>query len=375
MTPFDVIDLQPQAWQTVSRSFSAGKLKGTYLLHGPTGSGHWSLAITMAALINCAKPFEKSQIVSPCGECDSCRRILALSSPDLLCAVPVGPHKSLEEGIELTQKVLTLKGKEPFRIATGALNANISIRIAREFKKRLSRLVDEGVHRVVLFYGMDKMRWSAADALLKIIEEPPEDVLIILTTDQPDAIPITVKSRSKKIRLARVSVSSLTKMLQDNFDLSPHRSDVLARIADGSPGRAIAMLDSTDDGELSSRSVWFLLFKSLCREESPETITHLADMINVRKQEEIVELLTFWQSLIRDCFNFAISADEEAIINADFAGEITNLAHYFSNVQIVDKLTGEIKLALADLRLNVHILGAIVALIFKMKGHLRSAAA
>jgi DNA polymerase-3 subunit delta' len=376
LTLSDIRRFQPKAWSILSRSFVAGKRPGTYLFYGRPGLGDWHLAISLAALYNCEHPVaiaEEDGLAVPCDQCRSCRQIAALNFEGLYFALPITSHKNADEAIELTAELLDEKRREPFKILSSSAFASIPVAVAREIKKQLAHKASAGVTRMVIFYQMEKMLASSADALLKLIEEPPADTVVVLTASKPESLLPTIRSRVWKIRLDRVSDDVVSRYLMGGYAASESRSLLAARVSEGSPGRAIEMLTSGEDDDSSRRAVGWLLFKSLMIDRSPDTLAHMAELLNVRDVGEAEELLGLWQSLLRDSVNYALTGDENNITNIDFAADIKKLAAQVSDPRVAAAMVDGIKNALADLRRNVHIQGSLMALALRLKAHLRAA--
>lgn len=353
----------------LSRSFQAGKTAGTYLFYGPEGVGRWQLAISFAALLNCERPIsqDESALPQPCGECRNCRSIHALNFEGLHFAVPIPPHgNKADDAIDLTNEVIDDKRREPFFILSSESSTNIPVSVARDIKKRLGLRSSEGMTRVVIFYQMERMKTASTDALLKLIEEPPEDTVIILICRKPDSLLPTIQSRSLKLRADMVPAATIERYLTEHYDITQKKAQLLARVAEGSVGRGIDMIEESRD-ESSLRSVIFLLFKSLYLDSSPDTLGHLQDVLRLNDRSEAEELLRVWQALIRDCAYYAVSGDEEGIANIDFATDIKKLASRFSDPQTAPRMVAEIKNTLEDLRRNVHIPGSLMALTLRLK--------
>jgi len=375
LTPTDISTIQPKAWAILSRSFGADRMAGTYLFHGPEGRGRWSLAVALAALLNCSGPIrsrEDEHLAFPCGQCRSCRNVFSLNFEGLLFAVPLPPHKNPGEAIDLTNEYIEAKRREPFRIVSSPTGANIPIATAREIKRRLSRKAPEEITRVVLFYRMEKMLAASADALLKLIEEPPEDTVVVLTAERPDSLLPTIQSRSQKIRMERIPGRTIKRYLTERYDLRENRAQLLARVSDGSLGKALEMTGGDEDEDSSRRAVGLLLFRSLLLDDGPQVIAHLTELINAKDRSGAENLLRLWQSLIRDCARYAVVGDDSELTNLDFAPEVKRLSPQFAGINLASRMIEEIKITLADLRLNVHILGALTALTLKLKSNIES---
>jgi len=292
------------------------------------------MAISLAALLNCeSNPGSDTSDgpILPCGECRNCRKIFGLNHEGLYFAVPLPPHKGADEEIELINEILQLKREEPFRTP------------------------------------------SSADALLKLIEEPPRDTVIILTASRPEALLPTIQSRSQKIKLERIPEQAAVDYLVEKHKVSEGRARLLARISEGSLGHAIDMTDQDEGTDTSSRAVGFFLFKSLVWQDGAQMAAHINEMLNPRDRGEAEGILNLWQSLIRDCASLAISGSDEDIINTDFAADIRKMAVRFANPEVALRMADGIKITLADLRRNVHIQGALTSLALKLKSAMKVA--
>jgi DNA polymerase-3 subunit delta' len=302
----------------------------------------------------------------PCGSCRTCRNIFALNFEGLQFALPIPSHNKPEEAIDLMNEVLGIKRQEPFAVLSSAVPTNIPVSIARDIKRNLSLRASTGVTRVVVFYQMEKMKTSSADALLKLIEEPPSDTVIVLISQKPDSLLPTIQSRSQRVKIDRLAAGVVERYLIERYEIDETRARLAARIGEGSIGRALASVEA-DEAEGADRSGLFLLFKSLFRDSAAETLAAMDEMLNFRDRSEAEKVLQLWQMLIRDCSGYAVSSSEEELVNVDFAAEIEKLAPYFGSSKLAAAMLGDIKITLADLRRNVHIQGALMALALRLK--------
>ncbi|MEA1981132.1 MAG: hypothetical protein U9N54_09190 [candidate division Zixibacteria bacterium] len=371
MIPFDISQFQPRAWTIISRSFKADRIAGTYLFHGPKGCGDWAFSVSLAALLNCSSPNEISENnILPCGDCYSCRKIFNLTYEYLYTAFPLPPHEKEDKALEFVVQILDEKREHPFKIQTFSKSTTIPIALARSIKKSLSRKADKGIIRVVIFEKMELMKTSSADALLKMIEEPQPNTVIILTSNKPEFLLPTIHSRAQKIKLDRTTPEVLEKYLKAHYEISDIKAKLLSKISEGYPGNAIEFIDHDNDSDSSKRAIGFYLFKSLVNERNYDICAHLNEMLDQRDRSAAANLLIFWQSLIRDCASYLINQNENELINVDFTEEIKKLSTKFNNPQTVLEMAEQIKITLADLRLNVHIQGALTAVALKLKANL-----
>lgn len=373
----DISKFQSKAWRVLSRSYGSGRVASTYMFYGRPGLGDWPLAISFTALLNCEKPIADpvdSSLAAPCGSCRNCRQISSHAFEGLLFALPLAKPKKNEDAVDQITDILNQKRDEPFRSLNSPGAVSISIEQAREINKRLSRKADKSMTRVVLFYQMEKMLPQSADALLKLIEEPPNQTVIILTTTNPDALLPTIQSRAQKIRLDRTPADVIVNYLATEYEINESKAKLLAKISEGSTGAAIELLSRNEAGEQSIRAVGFLLYKSLFLDSSPDNLSHLAELINPRDRGQVSDLLRLWQSLIRDCVYYAATGDDEDLVNVDFSAELQKLSTGFRSGLLGRQMVDDIKIALADLGRNVHIQGALMALSLKLKANVRACA-
>ncbi len=373
MNHLDKLIYTSKAWNILSGAYKQKKTSSTYLLYGKEGSGRWLHAIAFTALFNCEDVKEVDSVFRPCGSCRNCMNIFNLNFDALKIVVPIPPHENkLDKAIDFTLEAIQTKKAEPFALLTSAKTTNIPISLAREIKKSLALRHDKGQIRVVLFYKMEQMRGASADALLKMIEEPPEDTVIILIADKPDSLLPTIQSRSQKIKIPRLASEDMKEYLLENGDATEHLASLFSKISEGSLGQAIAMLESHGDDENNQRAIFCMLFKSLFHDSGADTLSQMNEYLTLRDRSETFAMLNLWQMLVRDVGNFAVTRDENEIFNIDFSADIQQIAGYFHSSELALQMAETIKITLADLERNVHIQGALMALGLKLKAQISS---
>lgn len=391
---FDIARGQAKAWTILARSHAAGRVASTYLFHGPEGVGAWALAIEFAALLNCEGPLgspDQLETRRPCGQCRPCRSIHGLNFEGLHILAPIPPYKlSGGEGdgtngdaqvssskkdrdvYDLTNDVIEQKRREPFSLLDRTRAISIPIELARKIKKHLAISGQAGITRVVLFYQMESMRLASADALLKMIEEPPAGTVIILTAIRPESLLPTILSRAQKIRLERLPESMVVEYLRERYSVSEKTALMLSRVCECSLGRAIATALSAEGEETDPRPVALMMFKTLLTEPVTEVAAQIAELMDPKDRGAAENLIKLWQSFVRDCAYLSSTSDETNLVNVDFQVEIRDLAPRFSDPDAVERIVNTTKNTLADLSFNVHIQPALVAMALKLKADLEA---
>ncbi|MCP4706562.1 MAG: hypothetical protein GY865_18340, partial [candidate division Zixibacteria bacterium] len=316
MTPFKQIIGQGTAKKILLRSYDKNRLASTYLFYGPDGVGKWAVAIALTALANCTEPVKDSDGITSdaCGECINCRQILNLTFGEFYPALALPPHKSESEAIDLINEYVEQKKKEPYSIITSKRQTTIPIKIARAMKRKASIKPPPGLTRVIFFYQMEKMLASSADSLLKLIEEPPPNTIIILTAKDPDNLLSTIQSRSQKISFKPIVSNKITEYLISRYSLSEKQAVLMARLSEGSIGRAINFIG---DDESPVRQVAFLMFKALIQKDTPSAVATINDLINPRNRGETEQVLLCWQSFLADIIQIKFGKNANNIINLD----------------------------------------------------------
>lgn len=193
-----------------------GRMHHAYLLTGPPHVGKRTLAIQVAQAVNCLGPGE-----APCGECDACKRIANDLHPDVR-VIAVDPEAS--EGPR------TAIGIEAIRDLIGAAHLKPY----------------QGRTRVFIFDEAERMTQDAANALLKVLEEPPPDVLMLLLSADADRVLPTVRSRCQVVEMRPLPIDRVAQILRDR-GVAGDQVDVIARLSRGCVGWAI---DASTDPSL-----------------------------------------------------------------------------------------------------------------------------
>ncbi len=348
-------------------SFNRGRLASTYLFYGSDGQGKWATAIAFAALVNCENPLrdKSGRVLGSCRECRNCRQIANLSFSDLYFALPLPPYKNEKEFNAQYLEYLDQKRTEPYRIISSARQQTIPVEMAYEIRKKISIKHEPGIKRIILFYQMEKMLPASADALLKMIEEPPPETIIIMTAVDPDDLLPTIKSRAQRVRFLPLPAEEITRYLAERRDIGQEKASLAAHLADGSLGHALSFID--DENDSSHRQTSFLLFKNILTKDSPSAIAALSELVNPNDRGESEQIIQRWQSFLSDIIRIKHGERLTDIINLDLARELETISARINSPADFAGILDNLKKMTLSLRRNIHIRTGMSALALRLR--------
>ena len=244
---FDDVVGQMSVTQTLKTQLQSGRLSHAYLFTGSRGTGKTSSAKILAKAVNCENP----QDGNPCNRCKSCLAIDAGSCMDVL-EIDAASNNGVDNVRDLRDDAIYSPSQVKMRVY----------------------IIDE-VHMLSI---------SAFNALLKIIEEPPEHLLFILATTELHKVPATILSRCQRFSFRRISQEDIAARLQyvayeEKIELDDTAARVLARLADGGMRDGLSLLDqcaSATTGELTADKVYSCLGIAGIQ-ECGKLMAHIAD--------------------------------------------------------------------------------------------------
>ena len=310
------------ARRTLARAVAAGELPGAMLLYGPPGIGKQRLALWLAQLLLCSRRTDE-----PCGTCHACHLCLHLEHPDLHWFFPVPRPRSsggadrLGEALEETRATeLAARREEPLYSATREESVGLFLAHVQVLRRLAQARPAMGPAKVFIVGDAEALvpqeaSQEAANALLKLLEEPPADTTVILTAADPDSLLATIRSRLLPVRLRPLPSDDVAEFLSTARGLDPGSARVPAALSGGSIGRALAFLP---DGPLEDlrQSARAMLEAALAGEPAARLAAALGQAPAGARASAYLGTLDFLATWLRDLAAVDTGA-EEVVVNTD----------------------------------------------------------
>ena len=320
--------------QMLGSAIARDELPGSILLHGPGGIGKQRLALWLAQRLLCEAPRGSE----PCDQCRSCHLALRLEHPDLHWFFPLARPKAsgpdrLADALEEARAVELMDRRQQQLRPTrpGELNA-IYLAQVQTLRRMAGSRPAMGARKVFIIGEADKLvvqeaSTEAANALLKVLEEPPPDTILIVTANDPDELLPTIKSRLLPVRVRALPEQIVAGLLQRELEVSSAAAALAARLGEGSIGRALAFLPVDDEpGPLDALRLHArdLLEFAVAATPAPRLGAALATS-PAGARGAFTDTLDFLALWVRDLAAVADGAPE-MVVNADSADRLQKLA-------------------------------------------------
>jgi DNA polymerase-3 subunit delta' len=277
----DIIGQQKQL--TILRSALAnGRLHHAYLFLGPEGVGKHTVAVAVAKAIHCGDLDNDF-----CGGCVNCRRIAGGNHPDVRVIEP-------------------LSGKK-----------EISIAQIRDLERELSYRSFTGKRKIAIIDPATLMNLSSQNALLKTLEEPPPDCLIILLAANTGGLLPTLRSRCLRLPFAPLARADVAAYLQSQLGMNGADAAFVAALSMGSIGAALAV---DKDEWIDKRRIWTGMLGSLKTHDYQGAIIGAEALASNR--DEALKFLKWAESWYRDLLVYGIAKESDELVNLDMSAEI-----------------------------------------------------
>ncbi len=293
--PFaDLVD-QDHAVLLLRSAARSGRVSHAYLFAGPAGVGRRSAALAFAQLLNCHRPD-----MDACGRCAACEAITAGRHPDVRVV-------DVARGMLLDPEDTTRTG--------------IGIRQILALRREVVYPPYQGRWKVYVLADAETLTLEAANSLLKVLEEPPPQVVIILIAESTVPLPPTVVSRCQLVRFTLLPLSAVEEALLRR-GVSPDHARVAAALSGGQLGRALQWATSEEARQRRERMLDLL---ERMERADPLEVLDAADELAREKEvlADLLEIALFWY---RDLLVWQQTHSDQQLVNRDRRERIAALA-------------------------------------------------
>ena len=337
-------------------SVKNGRIPHAQLFFGPQGSGSLALAIAYAQFIVC----DSRKEMDSCGECPNCQKISKLSHPDLHFSFPVNTTNKIPKD-QVSDNFISewrefVKTEPYFNINQwyefiGIENKQglINKKESEEIIKKLRFKPFESEYKFMIIWLPEKMNASAANVLLKLIEEPPSKTIFLLVSDQPEHLLSTISSRIQPVKLDRIDEESFSYALEENYSLPKEELSDIIRLSGGNYIKAKEIILASEENIFYLEK--FVQIMRLCYSRSFLEINSWVEEMAATGREKLKNFLHYSLQLIRENFILNLKNSELSYLTK---GEhiFSKKFHPFINGDNVIKINDELNRAYSDIERN-----------------------
>jgi DNA polymerase-3 subunit delta' len=301
---------QERAKKFLKQVIAREKIPHAFLFTGIPGIGKTSTAMALTMALNCDSPADGDG----CGRCPSCRKMMGGNFPDFL-SIKIPPERN-----------------------------NILIEQIRELNRELS-FAPYAKYRVCVIYQAESMTDEAANSFLKTLEEPPPGNILILNAKEPRNLLPTIVSRCQRVAFQPLPIKDIMNWLVKEKDMNQDKAEILARMSEGSLGRALTMCRGNF---LEKRRQWIsslINLPGLSREKGFEMAFECAEEAKKMDLDTteggdagVLDMLAIWESWYRDLLIINAGDLTHLLMNLDFHDQLKNIIEYFKINSLIDSL-------------------------------------
>lgn len=290
------------------------KVTHAYIINGEKGSGKKMLATLFAATLLCEKGGQ-----DPCNTCHSCIQAESGNHPDIILVTHEKPNSIGVE--EIRQQVNNTVGIKPY----------------------------QGPYKVYIIPQADMMTVQAQNALLKTIEEPPEYAVVMLLTENADALLATINSRCVMLKLRNIRDTLIRKYLMEKLMVPDYKADVCAAFAQGNMGKAIMLANSEHFNEIREEAV--RLLQHVHEMDLSEIIESVSRVTEYKLEiTDYLDIIMIWY---RDVLLYKATQDTARVVLKDQIKYMKEQAKK-SSYEGIELILKSLEKAKARLRANVN---------------------
>ena len=285
--------------------FKSERVPHALLLNGEEGCGHLQLALSFSSLLLCKSPTP----LDACKNCSSCKMYEKYQHPDLHFSYPIHLSKTEHSETSDDQRSSFLEalekykclGKKTWYSKMGNENKQgvIGVKESQAILAKISLKSFFGSAKILLMWMPELMNIQAANKLLKLIEEPPENTYFIFVSNNQSKILPTISSRLQTINVPRLKNENISDFLEEKFQIEPSTAKNIAKISKGNLNKAINT--HLDAGISEMNRSLFVNWMRLCYSRNiADTIDWVNEFSKIGR-EQIKDFIIYSLEMYRQC--------------------------------------------------------------------------
>lgn len=330
---FDSVYGQARVKDMLLNSIQQKRLGHAYLFHGLAGVGKDAMAIRLGMMLNC-----ETETPGGCGTCVSCRQMLSLDHPSFSFVLPTPTRpKSMKEDkyLEILRERSLMKMQNPYQIVSYTPEMttlpNIRIETIRSMKHEITLKRRGNDQRIFMISQAETMTIAASNSLLKMLEEPPENTILILTSDNPAQLLPTIVSRCQSIRFDLLPSDEIVRGLVSVAEINKERARTIARMSGGSLQRALMYAD--EQFETLRQSALQFFVGSLNQDPLKRLVA--AEALMKHEKGDVLEIFKLLILFLRDLYCSAL-CETDKILNLDQMQLLDEIPRQYPHLHIQD---------------------------------------
>lgn len=302
--------------QTLLQAVQQRHVAHAQLFFGTPGSGNLALALALATYLNC----EDRQATDACGSCASCLKMQKLVHPDVHLIFPLLAAKDELAGLlprwrefVLNNPYRTLNDWLEFAGASKNQQGIIPIKEAHGIVSKLSLKAYEGAYKILVIWQPELMNVESANALLKVLEEPPANTIFLLVCHDANRLLPTIVSRTQRVSVRAFEPTEIVDYLTKTQSADPRQARQIAYLADGNLARATELAAGVPNDQHLICSDWL---RQCFRLDLPELVS-FADKMDAKSKDAQKEMLEYGMGIMRDAFLLQQGAESLVRLEGD----------------------------------------------------------
>ena len=244
-TSFDEFIGNAAAVEHLRMAVAAGRLPHSMILAGAAGSGKYTLALMLTMAVECERQPRNlwsngQSLAAFCGHCRNCTRIVQAADLHEAIAAAVAARDELRETDKKDTRVLVQPHPDVLIVPPDPPQLLIKLGQVRTLIQRSQYLPSEAPKKIFILTSASLMK-EAANSLLKVLEEPPPSVHIMLLAENPSELLPTIRSRCAIVRLGALPIGEVEMLVGARRpELAPNHRELVARLSQGAAGQALS---------------------------------------------------------------------------------------------------------------------------------------